>query len=178
MSKTLSGVVRIPKKKMLIIAGQLVRKIRNDAVKGIMQDGKRGLQYSTKSKKGRSQDTYKARKARGMRKLNPQLGKEPGEVRYFGLKGGHINTNTKFINLKLTGNMIRSLIENASQTTKEQIVLTYLGEGAKVLHNKKAGRNIQSLREKNLIFARDQISERHGKEIKDWAKKPINLTVG
>lgn len=174
MSNKLSDVINIPVTESRKIGGRLVRKILSDAAKGIMQDGKRGIKYSTKGGKY----SYRAAKARGMKKLDPRRGKIKGQARYFSVAGLSTDKNISNVNLRLTGRMLRSLVVNRSRTTKNQIVLTFVGEGGKVLANKSKGRDVQNLRSNNLKFARDEISRVHGKKIKQWARKPVNITVG
>ena len=168
-------VVKPNSKVMSKLAQDAIDKIWEDASVGKFQNGKSGLQYSNKGagvgfrtivvngkKRVVNIDSYKNRKAAGMRYANGQ--------RVKGYKGRSTDTNTSFVNMHLTKDTLRGMRASGNTDTA---IITY-DRGEIVLGNQKRGYDIYDLSNKNKEF----IAERFGKELLDRnIKKYVSKTT-
>ena len=146
--------------------GQFVRgAIKQDALKGIMQDDKRPRYKQSK---------YKAYKKNDMRKFGIGEEKKGKGDRLKGLEGRSINKETSKVNLHLTGDMLRQV---QVKPTSNSVRITFL-QGEKVLGNKKHGYNVFGLRNKNRKNALRFLDRQIEKTLKKETSKPINLKIG
>ena len=146
--------------------GQFVRgAIKQDALKGIMQDDKRPRYKQTK---------YKAYKKNDMRKFGIGEEKKGKGDRLKGFEGRSINTETSKVNLHLTGDMFKQV---QVKPTSNSARITFL-QGEKVLGNRKHGYNVFGLRNKNRKKALNFLDRQIEKTLKKETSKPINLKIG
>ena len=164
-------VVKPNAKVMSKLAQDAIDKITLDASKGKFQNGRSGYQYSNQGAKigfrtinGRAVniDSYKNRKAAGMRYPNGQ--------RVKGFENQSTDTQTSFVNMKLTGRTLRGMRASGKTDTA---IITY-DRGEIVLGNEKRGYDIYDLSNKNKEF----IADRFGKELLDRnIKKYVSKTT-
>jgi hypothetical protein len=146
--------------------GQFVRgAIKQDALKGIMQDDKRP-RYRSQS--------YKKYKKNDMRKFGRGEDKVGKGERLKGFEGRPINTNTSKVDLHLTGDMFKQV---QVKPTSNSATITFL-QGEKVLGNRKHGYNVFGLRNKNRKKALNFLDRQIEKTLKKETSKPINLKMG
>ena len=167
----ITGLVKGNAKQMRVIAQDAIDKITLDASKGKFQNGRSGYQYSNQGAKvgfrtinGRAVniDSYKNRKAAGMRYPNGQ--------RVKGFENQSTDTQTSFVNMKLTGRTLRGMRASGKTDTA---IITY-DRGEIVLGNEKRGYDIYDLSNKNKEF----IADRFGKELLDRnIKKYVSKTT-
>jgi len=167
----LDQVVKPNAKVMSKLAQDAIDKIILDASKGKFQNDKSGLPYSDngagvgfRTIKGRAVniDSYKNRKAAGMRYPNGQ--------RVKGYENQSTDTTTSFVNMRLTGRTLRGMRASGKSNTA---IITF-DRGEIVLGNQKRGYDIYDLSNKNQEF----IAERFGKELLDKnIKKYISKTI-
>tara|TARA_R100001082_G_C4269724_1_gene119185 strand:+ start:63 stop:560 length:498 start_codon:yes stop_codon:yes gene_type:complete len=145
--------------------GQFVRgAIKQDALRGIMQDDKRPRYKQTK---------YKAYKRNDMRKFGRGEDKVGKGERLKGFEGRPINTNTSKVNLHLTGDMFKQV---QVKPTSNSATITFL-QGEKVLGNKSHGYNVFGLRNKNRKNALRFLDRQVKKNLKKLTSKPINIKI-
>ena len=170
-SMRLDQIVKPNAKLMTKLAQDAIDKIILDADKGNFQNGKGNYRYSDsgagvgfRTIKGRAVniDSYKNRKAAGMRYPNGQ--------RVKGYENQSTDTTTSFVNMRLTGRTLRSMRASGKSDTA---IITY-DRGEIVLGNQKRGYDIYDLSDKNKEF----IAERFGKELLDKnIKKYVSKTT-
>jgi hypothetical protein len=139
--------------------------IKEDALKGIMQDDKRPRYKQTK---------YKAYKKNDMRKFGIGEEKKGKGDRLKGFESRSINTDTSKVNLHLTGDMLRQV---QVKPTSNSVRITFL-QGEKVLGNKRHGYNVFGVRNKNKKNALRFLDRQIEKTLKKEISKPINLKIG
>jgi len=171
----INQVVKPNSKVMSKLAQDAIDKITLDASKGKFQNGRSGYQYSNKGAKvgfrtivvnGKKRvvniDSYKNRKASGMRYSNGQ--------RVKGFEKKATDTQTSFVNMRLTGRTLRSMRASSKPDTA---IITY-DRGEIVLGNQKRGYDIYDLSNKNKEF----IANRFGEELLDRnIKKYVSKTT-
>jgi len=149
----LDQVVKPNSKVMTKLAQDAIDKITLDASKGKFQNGRSGYSYKS--------DTYRKYKANSMRGKN-------GKLKAFANQS--TDTQTSFVNMKLTGRTLRSMRGSGKTDTA---IITY-DRGEIVLGNQKRGYDIYDLSNKNKEF----IAERFGKELLDRnIKKYVSKTI-
>ena len=146
-------VVKPNSKAMRKLAQDAIDKIILDASEGKFQNNNSGYRYKS--------DTYKKYKANSMQGRN-------GKLKAF--KGQSTDTNTSFVNMRLTGRTLRGMRASAKTDTA---IIAY-DRGEIVLGNQKRGYDIYDLSNKNQKF----IAERFGKELLDRnIKKYVSKTT-
>ena len=149
----LDQVVKPNSKVMTKLAQDAIDKITLDASKGKFQNDRSGYSYKS--------DTYRKYKANSMRGKN-------GKLKAFANQS--TDTQTSFVNMKLTGRTLRSMRGSGKTDTA---IITY-DRGEIVLGNQKRGYDIYDLSNKNKEF----IAERFGKELLDRnIKKYVSKTI-
>jgi len=149
----LDQVVKPNSKVMSKLAQDAIDKITLDASKGKFQNERSGFSYKS--------DTYKKYKANSMQGRN-------GKLKAF--RNQSTDTQTSFVNMKLTGRTLRSMRGSGKTDTA---IITY-DRGEIVLGNQKRGYDIYDLSNKNQEF----IADRFGKELLDRnIKKYVSKTT-
>jgi hypothetical protein len=149
----LDQVVKPNSKVMTKLAQDAIDKITLDASKGSFQNGRSGYSYKS--------DTYRKYKANSMQGKN-------GKLKAF--RNQSTDTQTAFVNMKLTGRTLRSMRGSGKTDTA---IISY-DRGEIVLGNQKRGYDIYDLSNKNKEF----IADRFGKELLDRnIKKYVSKTT-
>ena len=146
--------------------GQFVRgAIKDDALRGIMQDDKRPKLRSNQYKKYKKND---------MRKFGRGLDKVGKGDRLKGFKGRSTNKDISKVNLHLTGDMFKQVqVKSTSKSSR----ITFL-QGEKVLGNKRHGYNVFGLRNKNRKNALRFLDRTIERNLEKETSKPITLKIG
>ena len=157
--------------------------IKEDALKGIMQDDKRPKYRSRSYKKYKKNDMRRfgrgeSKIGKGTRlgsNLNLKNGKTfESKKPEYDLSGRPLNTDTSKVNLHLTGDMFKQV---QVKPTSNSARITFL-QGEKVLGNKRHGYNVFGLRNKNRKNALRFLDRQIEKTLKKETSKPINLKIG
>tara|TARA_R100001594_G_scaffold72628_1_gene107203 strand:- start:5194 stop:5652 length:459 start_codon:yes stop_codon:yes gene_type:complete len=147
-------MLTIPRSIWAKVGGRAVTKIKQDADKGFGTN-ERGKRYKFKG----YTDTYKIKKAAG--------------------KAAPIGVSTsKQIsppNLFLTGTMLGSI--SAQKPTNVGVDIVFR-DGLKVKGNADMGRNIFGINQQNEKEIVKNLSDYIGKNVKKYARKPINIVIG
>jgi hypothetical protein len=146
--------------------------IRKDSLRGIGQDGSGSKFGAYKS------EAYKKYKQNWMRHFTTMNGEKRKHNKGTLLKGisSVISNETSFVNMTLTGKMAEGLhIESAKDN---EVVMSYLPKDAgKILGNQALGRNVVGLNKNNIDIVGDMIFQEMSKNIDEWAREDINITV-
>jgi len=145
----LASTIKTDKNTWKIIGGKLIRRIRDDAKKGKGQDGGTFKKYS----KGYAERKKSAKS----------------------IKGRPIGSQVSPPDLFLTGDMWKSF--KVSKYTVRNVIISYF-EGDRVIYNKEMGRDVFDVSDKNMEIVANEVSKKHGKNLKKWAAKPIIIKVG
>ena len=146
--------------------GQFVRgAIKDDALRGIMQDDKRPKLRSNQYKKYKKND---------MRKFGRGLDKVGKGDRLKGFKGRSTNKDISKVNLHLTGDMFKQVQVKSNSNSSR---ITFL-QGEKVLGNKRHGYNVFGLRNKNRKNALRFLDRTIERNLEKETSKPITLKIG
>jgi len=87
------------------------------------------------------------------------------------------STHVSSVNMFVTGETIDGLAYTSSTPTNMR--MEYKQKDAdKVLGNEEHGRSIRTLNEKNMVKLKNEFEKQINKQVKNWAKKPIYLSVG
>jgi len=146
----LSDIVKFKPSQWLTIGEKTITRIILDTGKGIGQNGRKFPSYSK---------NYAELKAAGKA----------------GDKGVGTDRQISPPNLRLSGEMLGSI--HAGSPTKESVKI-FFGQGGKVERNKKHGRDILGISDKNLSLASKDILAIINRKANRWAAKDINLVVG
>ena len=164
--------------------GQFVRgAIKDDALKGIMQDDKRPKLRSNQYKKYKKNDMRrfgrgKSKIGRGTR-LGSRLDLKNGEKfesknPKYDLSDISLNKDVSKVNLHLTGEMLKQVqVKSTSNSSR----ITFL-QGKKVLGNKRHGYNVFGLRNKNRKNALRFLDRTIERNLEKETSKPITLKIG
>ena len=154
------------------IGQYVVGKIRQDALQGEMQNDTSGHQYTREYAliKARSfryatsrvykQNVANAKSIGIYAQAKDSIKKAGGKKgnRYKGYESLPLNTNTAFVNLTLTGDMLKSLQVVESLTTEDGCTLAYgQDQTKKILGNKKRGYDVTTLSTENRKIIHDLI---------------------
>ena len=147
-------ILNLPRSAWARIGGKAATKIVKDSDKGFgtTEQGKR---YKFKS----YTETYKTRKASGKADL----------------KGVSTSKQVTPPNLRLTGQMLNSISAQKPSNIGVDIVFR---DGLKVKGNADNGRNIFGVNEQNQKEIINNLTNLIGKNVKKYASKPINITIG
>lgn len=151
--------------------------IKQDVLAGEVQKAwGNGLRYSSQYLK------YKLNEMRRFtdnKKLGSPRTLKSGELKTYknnNLQGKNTNTSSK-PNMFLTGETINGL--DYTSSTKNSMKMSYKQKDAdKILGNEKRGRSIRTLNDKNMNKTRKKIEDQLDKNIRNWARKKITITVG
>jgi hypothetical protein len=147
-------MLNIPRSIWARIGGRAVTKIKQDADKGFGTN-ERGKRYKFKN----YTESYKIKKAAG--KAAP--------------KGVSTSKQISPPNLFLTGTMLGSI--SAQKPTNVGVDIVFR-EGLKVKGNADMGRNIFGINQQNKKEIVKNLSDYIGKNVKKYARKPINIVIG
>jgi hypothetical protein len=147
-------MLNIPRSIWARIGGRAVTKIKQDADKGFGTN-ERGKRYKFKN----YTESYKIKKAAG--KAAP--------------KGVSTSKQISPPNLFLTGTMLGSI--SAQKPTNVGVDIVFR-EGLKVKGNADMGRNIFGINQQNEKEIVKNLSDYIGKNVKKYARKPINIVIG
>lgn len=146
--------------------------IRRDSLKGISQD-------TTGSKFGAYKSaSYKKYKAEWMRHRTTMNGPKRKHNKGTLLKGvsSVISNETAFVNMTLTGKMAEGL--HIESVKENEVVMSYLSKDAgKIIGNQALGREVVGLNKDNIEIVGDMIFKEMSKNIDDWAREDINITI-
>lgn len=147
-------ILNLPRSGWARIGGKAATKIVKDSDKGFgtTEQGKR-------YKFERYTETYETRKASGKA----------------GLKGVSTSKQVTPPNLRLTGQMLNSISAQKPSNIGVDIVFR---DGLKVKGNADNGRNIFGVNEQNQKEIINNLTNLIGKNVKKYASKPINITIG
>ncbi len=150
-------MLNIPRSIWARVGGRAATKIVKDADKGFGTN-ERGKRYKFQG----YTDTYRIKKAAG--KAAP--------------KGVSTSKQVSPPNLRLTGQMLNSI--SAQKPTNVGVDIVFR-DGLKVkgnAENKNAKRNIFGINEQNEKEIVKNLSDYIGKNVKKYARKPINIVIG
>ena len=147
-------ILNLPRSVWKRVGGKAATKIVKDSDKGYGTDDA-GKRYKFKSYTAE----YASKKAAG--KAGP--------------KGVGTSKQTSPPNLRLTGTMLGSI--SAQKATNVGVDIVFR-EGLKVKGNADRGRNIFGVNDQNEDEIVKNLSDFIGKNVKKYARKPINITVG
>ena len=143
-------IVEIPVNIWKKVGGRAATKIVKNADKGLDKDGKRFKKYTS---------DYAEAKAAG--KAAP--------------KGVSASRQTSPPNLRLTSMMLNSI--SAQKPTKNGVDIVFR-DGLKIEGNAKRGRDIYGLSPDNQVQIDKTLSEHIEKNIKEYARKSIEIKIG
>ena len=146
-------IVNLPRSLWAKVGGKAATKIVKDSDKG----------FGTKNRKRYKFDSYTAKY---------YALKEKGKA---GAKGVSKSRQVNPPNLRLTGTMLNSI--SAQKPTNIGVDIVFR-DGLKVKGNADNGRNIFGINNQNEKEIIKNLSDYIGKNIKKYAKKPINITIG
>jgi hypothetical protein len=146
--------IKITNKFMELLAADIIDVIQADAAEGKFQNGKRGLRYKS--------EPYKKYKRNSMKSL--RTGKK-----LKGFVGQSTDTQTSFVNMKLTGQTLRGM---RASSKKDTAVITY-DRGEIVLGNRSRGYDIYDLTEANKNLVMRDVEKLFERNIKKLSKKNI-----
>ena len=146
-------IVNLPRSLWAKVGGKAATKIVKDSDKG----------FGTKDGKRYKFDSYTAKY---------YALKEKGKA---GAKGVSKSRQVNPPNLRLTGIMLNSI--SAQKPTNVGVDIVFR-DGLKVKGNADNGRNIFGINNQNEKEIIKNLSDYIGKNIKKYAKKPINITIG
>ena len=146
-------IVNLPRSLWAKVGGKAATKIVKDSDKG----------FGTKNRKRYKFDSYTAKY---------YALKEKGKA---GAKGVSKSRQVNPPNLRLTGTMLNSI--SAQKPTNVGVDIVFR-DGLKVKGNADNGRNIFGINNQNEKEIIKNLSDYIGKNIKKYAKKPINITIG
>ena len=147
-------ILTVPRSVWARIGGRAVTKIKQDADKGFGTN-ERGKRYKFQG----YTDTYRIKKAAG--KAAP--------------KGVSTSKQVSPPNLRLTGQMLNSI--SAQKPTNVGVDIVFR-DGLKVKGNADMGRNIFGINQQNEKEIVKNLSDYIGKNVKKYARKPINIVIG
>ena len=147
-------ILTVPRSVWARIGGRAVTKIKQDADKGFGTN-ERGKRYKFKG----YTKSYKIKKAAGKAAL----------------KGVSTSKQISPPNLFLTGTMLGSI--SAQKPTNVGVDIVFR-EGLKVKGNADMGRNIFGINQQNEKEIVKNLSDYIGKNVKKYARKPINIVIG
>ena len=147
-------ILNLPRSVWKRVGGKAATKIVKDSDKGFGTN-EAGNRYKFKG----STAEYASKKAAG--KAGP--------------KGVGTSKQTSPPNLRLTGTMLGSI--SAQKATNVGVDIVFR-EGLKVKGNADRGRNIFGVNDQNEDEIVKNLSDFIGKNVKKYARKPINITVG
>lgn len=166
----LPDIPKVTNNFMKTLAQLGIDEIQHDASKGKFQNGRSRYQYSNKGAKvgfrtinGRAVniDSYKNRKATGMRYPNGQ--------RVKGFENQSTDTQTSFVNMKLTGRTLRGM---RAGSKKDTAIITF-DRGEIVLGNRKRGYDIYDLSNENKKLILEDLETLYSDRIKKYVSKDI-----
>jgi len=136
---------------MKTLAQLAIDEIQHDASKGQFQNGNRSMQYKS--------GPYKRYKRNGM------IGVTGKKLKAF--RNQSTDTNTAFVNMKLTGKTLRGMRAGSSKNTA---IITY-DKGEIVLGNKSRGYDIYDLTNQNKELILEDLENLYAKRIKKYISK-------
>jgi len=150
-------ILNLPRSAWARIGGKAATKIVKDADKGIgtRESSNKRYKFNTVPYSAK----YATRKAAG--KAAP--------------KGVSTSKQTNPPNLRLTGQMLNSISAQKPSNIGVDIVFR---DGLKVKGNADNGRNIFGVNEQNQKEIINNLTNLIGKNVKKYASKPINITIG
>ena len=166
--------------------------VKEDAKKGIMQDGSSNHQYSEQYARYKKNDmrrfttgTPASVSIKGKKDLyfdNPKVTtkykgrKYGGGDRLAGYKAETLDNETKFVNMKLTGRLLDGLHKESS--TENSLTMTYNPEDwGKAVGNKERGYDIIGLNDANQEKVRQRLLDTYKQNVSKLPKKVvINIT--
>lgn len=193
----LSDIPKLGSKFWKELGGKIPFWVKEDALKGLMQDNKQNLRYKS--------ETYKKYKANDMRRFTRGEGKtfSDKEGYFYGktyftnkkagfskskgfgtgqrlkeYKGQPIESrDTQFVNLTLTGKMINSL--KPKNSGEDWVIMAFSPDQAgKVIGNKRYGYNVVGLNDKNKLKVKAaMITEMKKRQLELPKKLVINVSV-
>ena len=150
----LPDIPKVTNSFMKTLAQLGIDEIQHDASKGKFQNGARGKQYKSKAYK-----RYKRNNMTGFR-----TGKK---LKGFGNQS--TDTQTSFVNMKLTGRTFRGMRASSGKQTG---IITY-DRGEIVLGNRKRGYDIYDLSNKNKELILEDLEALYSQRIKKYVSKDI-----
>lgn len=150
----LPDIPKVTNSFMRTLAQLAIDEIQHDASNGKFQNGAKGKQYKSKAYK-----RYKRNSMTGFR-----TGKK---LKGFGNQS--TDTQTSFVNMKLTGRTLRGMRANSSKGTA---IITY-DRGEIVLGNRKRGYDIYDLSNENKEVVLKDLEKLYSQRIKKYVSKDI-----
>lgn len=172
----------------------IVRTVRKDAIRGIMQNGFSNLKY--KSKKYVQYKMNSMRRIRSGGKLNKNTNRlnntknstklkfnkrtktfSSGNRKLKGFEGISTNTETAFVNLHLTSNMMKDYDVVKYDAKSVEIGWSSDKEAQKVKGNKARGYDVTGLNDYNLAMVTKHISDALDRKGIEWSKEDIVIKI-
>jgi len=175
--------LNVPRSEMAKIGDRIMNLIKDDCANGLGQDGKNFPSYRS--------EQYKKYKNNWMKRFTTRHYPNGTTSRFGGIPAGtttNAGTNLKslgggsaisnvttHVNMTLTGNLLDGL---HSIPFDNAVVIAYNeGDKWKIFGNEEYGRNIVGLHDTNIEKVGDMIFKILSKEIDDWAREDIVITV-
>jgi len=150
----LPDIPKVTNSFMRTLAQLGIDEIQHDASKGKFQNGERSKQYKS--------DTYKRYKRNSMTGI--RTGKK-----LKGFANQSTDTQTSFVNMKLTGRTFRGM---RAGSKKDTAIITY-DRGEIVLGNRKRGYDIYDLSKENKELILEDLEKLYSQRIKKYVSKDI-----
>ena len=168
-------ILNLPRSVWKRVGGKAATKIVKDSDKGYGTDAN-GRRYKFPEYKTHSPFWFTKTLKKGTKKRifaeDYPTRKAAGRA---GPKGVSTSKQTSPPNLRLTGTMLGSI--SAQKATNVGVDIVFR-EGLKVKGNADRGRNIFGINDQNENEIVKNLSDFIGKNVKKYARKPINITVG
>mgnify|MGYP003112305529 FL=1 len=139
--------------------------IIEDADNGIFQNNQKKLSYS---------EPYATLKQGSMRRSGRGLKKKGKGTRFKAFKGKSLNTETAFVNMRLTGQTLRRI---AVKTIKDGFKLVFANGGI-VEGNANRGYVLDDLRDENYLKIEKMLGIQLDRNIKKYTQVKMTLPMG
>ena len=162
--------IQIPATDMARIGKREMQLIEKDARVGKTQNLSGSKTSSYKS------EQYKKYKSNYMKRFTNRTGSTGTKIKAY--TGQAIVSNqTSFKNYVLTGKMFKGLFIQNSRVN--EVTVSYMSkDSGKVMGASEAGDELVGLNNKNINVVKDMIIAKMNKEVKQWARKDLNLVIG
>lgn len=154
------------------IGGKIRKRVKDDALKGIMQNDTQGHQYRSQQYK-----RYKANRMEYLRRGNANTkSKSQGKIKAY--KSVDIQSNeTAFVNMILTGHLINGL--HPTRADKHGVTMSFSPKDTKkLIGNRARGYDVSGLNEVNRDWVKEEILKQFDKNKRKYLRKAIVIEIG
>lgn len=164
----LSDIPKLGSKFWKELGGKIPFWVKEDALKGLMQDNKRNLRYRSRQ--------YVKYKANRFERFTNRTGTKGTKIKAY--RGMPIESNqTSFVDLTASGKMLNSL--KPKNSGEDWVIMAFSPDQAgKVIGNKRYGYNVVGLNDKNKLKVKAaMITEMKKRQLELPKKLVINVSV-